>query len=96
MSGRGCTAPPFLAYSTSGGSTVHLVPTTAPAVQVPAGQGTALEASKLSDILMQPLELFPISSCNSWALPGLPTLPSLQKMSIGHAGTGHVLHAAHA
>ncbi|CAL5221006.1 g3122 [Coccomyxa viridis] len=47
----------------------------------------ALDKACLSDILMQPMELFPISSCNSWALSGLPTLPSLQRMSIGAAGT---------
>ena len=46
----------------------------------------ALDASTAPDILMQPLDFFPISSCNSWALPGLPTLPSLQRMSIGPAG----------
>ena len=46
----------------------------------------ALDKACLSDILMQPMELFPISSCNSWALSGLPTLPSLQRMSIGAAG----------
>lgn len=36
----------------------------------------ALDKACLSDILMQPMELFPISSCNSWALSGLPTLPA--------------------
>ena len=46
----------------------------------------ALDTARVSDILMQPMEFFPISSCNSWALSGLPTLPSLQKMSIGVAG----------
>lgn len=45
-----------------------------------------LDTARISDILMQPMELFPISSCNSWALSGLPTLPSLQRMSIGAAG----------
>ena len=46
----------------------------------------ALDTACVSDILMQPMEFFPISSCNSWALSGLPTLPSLQRMSIGAAG----------
>ena len=54
--------------------------------QVSGSEAMALDTACLSDILMQPLELFPISSCNSWALSGLPTLPSLQKMSIGAAG----------
>ena len=46
----------------------------------------AMETPNISDLLMQPMELFPLSSCNSWALPSLPTLPSLQKMSIQGPG----------
>ncbi|CAK0783103.1 hypothetical protein CVIRNUC_006298 [Coccomyxa viridis] len=53
-----------------------------PAGRVPDSTAMALGAPNISDILMQPMEFFPISSCNSWALPGLSTLPSLQKMSI--------------
>ena len=54
--------------------------------QVPDSTAMALGAPNISDILMQPMEFFPISSCNSWALPGLSTLPSLQKMSIQGPG----------
>lgn len=63
------------------------------ASQASGREAMALDTASLSDMLMQPMELFPITSCNSWALSGLPTLPSLQKMSIGAAGVCH-LHSA--